>query len=202
MGDVLQEVTPDLQAWIAGQRLFFVATAPLSGDGHLNLSPKGGDAFRVLGPLDVAFLDVTGSGAETIAHLRENGRIVIMFCAFSGPPRIVRLHGRGRAILPGHADFAALLALFPPHPGTRSVIRVSVDRVGSSCGFGVPEYTFQQDRDLLASWATKKGPAGVAEYQALKNARSLDGLPALDPAPPGGGAERNPSEAFGTDARL
>jgi len=182
MSDVLESITPELHAWIVQQRLFFVATAPLSADGHVNASPKGGDAFRVLGPRQVAWLDVTGSGAETIAHLRENGRIVVMFCAFTGPPRIVRLHGRGEVLREGHADFSSLLALFPSHPGTRSLIRVQVDRVSSSCGFGVPEYAFQGARETLSKWAAGKGPEGIAEYWSRKNVRSLDGLPALSEA--------------------
>jgi len=184
MGDVLECITSELHAWIVQQQMFFVATAPLSADGHVNASPKGGDAFRVLGPRQVAWLDVTGSGAETIAHLRENGRIVVMFCAFSGAPRIVRLHGRGEVLREGHADFSSLLALFPAHPGTRSIIRVQVDRVSSSCGFGVPEYAFQGERSTLSKWAAGKGRDGIAEYWARKNVRSLDGLPALTEAAP------------------
>ncbi|MBL9175558.1 MAG: pyridoxamine 5'-phosphate oxidase family protein [Verrucomicrobiales bacterium] len=190
MGNVLQEISDDLQVWLGQQRIFFVGTAPLSGEGHVNVSPKGGDAFRILGPRQVVWLDVTGSTAETTAHLRENGRIVLMFCAFAGPPRIVRLHGRGEVIRDGHADFRDLLALFPAHPGTRSVIRVQVDRISSSCGFGVPEYAYERDRDTLSTWAAEKGPEGIADYWSRKNVRSIDGLPALreaerppDPAP-------------------
>ena len=185
MGDVLEEITPELHEWITRQHLFFVATAPLSASGHVNLSPKGGDAFRVLSPRQVAWLDVTGSGAETIAHLRENGRIVIMFCAFAGAPRIVRLHGRGEVLREGHTDFVPLLALFPTHPGTRSLIRVEVDRVSSSCGFGVPEFAFERDREALSRWAAGRGPAGIADYWVRKNSVSLDGLPALTEADPG-----------------
>ncbi|MBN8246355.1 MAG: pyridoxamine 5'-phosphate oxidase family protein [Verrucomicrobia bacterium] len=192
MGSVLEEITPELQEWIAAQKLFFVATAPLSAEGHINASPKGGDSFRVLGPRRVAYLDFTGSGAETIAHLRENGRIVVMFCAFTGAPRIVRLHGRGEVVREGHAEFDALLALFPPNPGSRSVIRIEVDRIGSSCGFAVPEYAFERQRDVLDAWAVKQGPDGVTAYQARKNVRSLDGLPALDP--PSAGRPQNPAE--------
>src|SRR5262245_21635577 len=113
MGKQLEVIDGKLAAWIAKQTLFFVATAPLSATGHVNLSPKGGDAFRVLGPKEVAYQDLTGSGAETAAHLRENGRIVIMFCAFEGPPRILRLHGRGTIVLPGDSRFATLCKLFP-----------------------------------------------------------------------------------------
>lgn len=194
MGNVLQEITDDLQVWLGQQRIFFVGTAPLSAEGHVNVSPKGGDAFRVLGPRQVVWLDVTGSTAETTAHLRENGRIVLMFCAFSGPPRIVRLHGRGEVIRHGHSDFRDLAALFPAHPGTRSVIRVQVDRISSSCGFGVPEFAHQRDRDTLSTWAAEKGPDGVAAYWARKNVLSVDGLPALpEAAVPPCGSDANSS---------
>lgn len=191
MGDVLEEITPELSQWLKEQKVFFVASAPLSADGHINASPKGGDAFRVLGPRHVAWLDITGSGAETIAHLRENGRIVLMFCAFSGAPRIVRLYGRGEVLREGCAEFAPLLDLFPPHPGTRSVIRVQVDRVSSSCGFGVPEYAYGKDREALSKWAQGKGPDGIAAYWARKNTHSLDGLPAL-PLEPTVGSDPRP----------
>src|SRR3984885_2839292 len=133
-------INDDLAAWLREQHLFFVATAPLSADGHVNCSPKGGDSFRVLGPLEVAYQDYTGSGAETAAHLRENGRIVLMFCAFEGPPKIVRLHGRGRAVMPGDPEFAATRRAFgkPRDLGLRAIIVVEVDRVSDSCGFSVP----------------------------------------------------------------
>jgi hypothetical protein len=133
----------------------------------------------VLGPREVAYLDLTGSGVETIAHLRENQRVVLMFCAFEGPPLIVRLHGRGGVHEPGDAEFAALAGHFPPHPATRAIIRVAVDRIAESCGHGVPRYAYQGDRDLIERWAEKKGPHGMAEYRTAKNARSLDGLPGL-----------------------
>src|SRR5262247_3610644 len=125
MGTVHAAIDAELARFIADQRVFFVATAPLSGDGHVNLSPKGLDTFAVVDPLTVAYLDLTGSGVETIAHLRENGRIVLCFCAFEGPPKILRLYGRGEAIEAGHAEFAALVAHFPSYLGTRSVVRVA-----------------------------------------------------------------------------
>lgn len=180
MAKTFETIDAKLSEWISQQRLFFVASAPLARDGHINCSPKGGDSFRVLDELTVAYQDLTGSGAETIAHLRENGRVVIMFCAFDGPPRIVRLHGSGEAITPGHADFAALAVRFPPHLGTRAFIRVRVNRVSDSCGYAVPLYDYRGDRDILDKWTETKGPDRIKEYQRTKNTRSLDNLPALD----------------------
>jgi hypothetical protein len=183
MGKTYDEISPHLAAWIAQQRMFFVATAPTSGDGLVNCSPKGMDTFRILGPREVAYLDLTGSGVETIAHLRENGRIVIMFCAFTGPPNIARLHGRGEVIESEHAEFAGLQSNFPDHAGARAIIRVRLDRIGDSCGYAVPHYEYAGERDALLQWAEKKGPAGLADYRVQKNAHSLDGLPGLTPAP-------------------
>ena len=141
--------------------LFFVATAPLAADGHVNLSPKGLDTFRILDPRTVAYLDLTGSGVETIAHLRENGRITFMFCAFEGPPKIVRLYGRGAASSPATPSFAALAAHFPAVPGARSVIRVALERIADSCGYGVPRFRFEGERDQLVEWAERKGDEGL-----------------------------------------
>lgn len=180
MGKTYEVLTPALQEWIAQQNIFFVATAPLAQTGHVNCSPKGGDSFRVLNEQQVAYHDLTGSGVETIAHLRENSRLLIMFCAFEGPPQIVRLYGQGEAITPDHADFAELSALFPPHSGTRSVIRLSLTRITDSCGFAVPLMDYVKDRDVLDRWAETKGPAGVIEYQRKNNLQSIDGLPGLD----------------------
>lgn len=162
--------------------MFFVGTAPLTADGHVNLSPKGGDSFRVLNPLEVAYLDYTGSGAETIAHLRENGRMVIMFCAFEGPPQIFRLHGQGTSHLEGTPEYQRLAESFPDNPGARSIIHMKVERVADSCGYSVPFYEYKGNRDGLDKWATKKGPEGVKNYQAEKNATSIDGLPCIDPS--------------------
>src|SRR5258707_242315 len=134
MGKLYESLTPELQDWLGQQKGFFVATAPLAQDGHVNCSPKGGDTFRIFNDHEVAFLDLTGSGIETVAHLQENGRIVIMFCAFSGPPKIVRLYGTGEAIYPSHSDFGRLSRSFPAHPGARSVVRVMLTRVSDSCG--------------------------------------------------------------------
>jgi hypothetical protein len=138
------------------------------------------DSSRILDPRTVAYLDLTGSGVETIAHLRDNGRITFLFCAFEGPPKIVRLYGRGTVLRPGDADFAALAALFPPMAGVRSVIRVSLERVADSCGYGVPRYRYAGERDQLAEWAERKGPDGVATYRAKNNRQSIDGLDGLE----------------------
>jgi hypothetical protein len=181
MGKTYETITPDLRDWILQQRLFFVATAPLSAEGSLNCSPKGGDCLRILDPLTIVYQDYTGSGAETIAHLRENGRLVIMFCAFDGPPQIVRLHGQGEVVTQGNPDFEALAPHFPPHPGTRSFVRLKVVRVSDSCGYGVPLMDFREPRDTLRTWAQNKGPDRLKTYQQEKNATSIDGLPALDP---------------------
>jgi hypothetical protein len=178
MGKLFDAIDDRLAAWIAAQHVFFVATAPRDG-GHVNLSPKGLDTFAVLAPRSVAYLDVVGSGAETIAHLRENGRITLMFCAFEGLPRIVRLYGRGEALEPGDADFAALAARFPPQPSTRAVIRVALDRIADSCGYGVPLLEYQGERSQIADWAERKGTDGLRRYQLERNRASVDGLPAL-----------------------
>lgn len=173
-------ITAELRAFIEAQPLFFTASAPLASEGHVNLSPKGLDTFRVLGPDRVAYLDLTGSGNETAAHLRENGRITLMFCAFGGPPRILRLFGSGRVVLPGDAEWDELAARFPDYPGIRQVVVVEVARVQTSCGFGVPRMEPLTQRDQLLRWAEAKGD-GLAQYRREKNARSIDGLPAPVP---------------------
>ena len=179
MARVLDGISAELRAFLEAQPVFFVATAPTSDDGHINCSPKGLDTFRVLDDHTVAYLDLTGSGIETVAHLRDNARITLMFCAFSGRPDIVRLYGRGRAV-PGDAPEAAgLVAHFPELPGARAVVVVDVERVSSSCGYAVPRMTLDAPRDELVDWATKKGAPALAEYRAEKNARSIDGLPGL-----------------------
>jgi hypothetical protein len=181
MSKQIDRIDDDLAAWLGQQHLFFVATAPLSEGGHVNCSPKGGDCFRVLGPMEAAYLDYTGSGAETAAHLRENGRIVLMFCAFDGRPNIVRLHGQGHVITAEEPGFEALCGMFPPNPGTRAVVRVSVTRVSTSCGFAAPLMDYLGTRDTLDRWAASKGSEGLDEYRSVKNAYSIDGLPALPP---------------------
>ena len=179
MGKVYDAIDAALAEFIRAQRVFFVATAPLAADGHVNLSPKGLQSFAILDPHTVAYLDLTGSGVETIAHLRENARITICFCAFEGPPKILRLYGRGDVILPDHAEFGPLVARFPEYLGTRAVVRVAVDRIADSCGYGVPEYRFVGERRQLLAWADRKGLDGVRAYQEERNDTSLDGLPGL-----------------------
>jgi hypothetical protein len=191
MANVYDRIDARLRTWIGKQALFFVGTAPLHGDGHVNVSPKGPiGSLRVLDEHTVAYLDVIGSGAETIAHLRENGRIVIMLCAFDGPPRILRLHGRGEAVAPGDPRFDELLGRCafeePAIPESRrAIVLVEVRRVADSCGYGVPLMRFEGLRPHAPAWAAKKVRVGGTEaldaYQREKNARSLDGLPAVDP---------------------
>ena len=179
MGRVLDEITPDIATFLERQPVFFVATAPTGADGHVNCSPKGLDTFAVLGPHDVAYLDLTGSGAETIAHLRENGRITLMFCSFEGAPNIVRLYGHGTAMSASHPEASPLLERFPEFPGARGVIRVLVDRVSTSCGYGVPILRTVEERSRLLEWAEKRGEEGLREYRRENNTRSIDGLRAL-----------------------
>jgi predicted pyridoxine 5'-phosphate oxidase superfamily flavin-nucleotide-binding protein len=179
MGRVYEAIDESIREFIEAQLVFFVGTAPVDGSGHINVSPKGLDAFRVLGPREVVYLDYVGSGAETIAHLRENGRITIMFCAFEGPPKIIRLYGRAEVIEPGDSSFVELRRLFVSDTEARSLIRVGVDRVADSCGFGVPLYASQGARRQLLDWAQRKGGEGLHSYQVDKNARSIDGMPAL-----------------------
>jgi hypothetical protein len=180
MGKIYEAIDDTLGAFIARQHVFFVATAPLAGDGLVNLSPKGGDTFRVLGPQLVAYQDLTGSGVETIAHVRENGRIVIMFCAFEGAPKILRLHGMGEVIEDGHPEHEALAARFPPNAGARAILRIQVRRIADACGYAVPRLEFRGDRDQLEAWTDRKGAEGLRTYQREKNARSLDGLPGIE----------------------
>jgi len=169
-------INDDQQAFIAAQQMFFVASAPLSADEHVNMSPKGLDCFRVLTANRVAYLDLTGSGNETSAHLRENGRITLMFCAFAGPPNILRLYGRGETVLPGSDQWAELRPLFGEYPGARQIIVAEIDRVQTSCGFAVPNYAFVGQRDTLIRWANAKGEDGLETYHRERNARSIDGL--------------------------
>jgi len=182
MGKTFDAIDDSLRKFVERQHVFFVATAPAGAEGHVNCSPKGLDSLRILGPRTVAYVDYTGSGAETIAHLRENGRIVIMLCAFSGPPKIVRFHGCGSVIEPDHAEFSSLAAHFDIARGVRSIIVVDVDRISDSCGFSVPVMTFEHERPHLAAWTDKKSDEALVEYREKKNAVSIDGLPALRPA--------------------
>lgn len=191
MATVLEAIDDRLAAWIARQSMFFVATAPLADDGHVNVSPKGPiGTFRVLGEDRVAYLDLTGSGSETVAHLRENGRIVVMFCAFDGPPQIIRLHGRGEVVPSEDARFDALLAGAQFDEQTvpearRAIILVEVLRIAKSCGYGVPLMSYQGERPHMPAVAAKAlrrdGEDALQRYRASYNAESIDGLPALDP---------------------
>jgi hypothetical protein len=179
MGRSFDAIPDHLASWLEQQPIYFVASAPLAGDGHVNVSPKGGDSFRVIDLSSVAYLDYTGSGAETIAHTRENGRLTIMFCSFDAKPNIVRLFGRGRAVLPDDEGFDDLVARFPSNPGTRSVVTLDVAKVTTSCGYSVPVMDLVAHRDTLDAWAERKGLDGIAQYWGQKNQTSIDGLPAL-----------------------
>jgi hypothetical protein len=179
VGKHYEGIAPDLARWLERQHVFFVATAPLAADGLLNCSPKGMDTFRILGPREVAYLDLTGSGIETIAHLRENGRIVFTFCAFAGPPKIVRLHGSGEILTAEASDYPSLRALFPDYVGARAIIRVTLTRISDSCGFAVPRYDYVGERETLVRWAESRGTEGLKRYRRQKNAHSIDGLPGL-----------------------
>lgn len=180
MSKEYSEIDNKIRDWVAKQKMFFVATAPLAGDGMINCSPKGMDSFRILGPKTVAYLDLTGSGVETIAHLKENSRIVIMMTAFEGPPQIIRFHGKGRVLQKGTPAYDEFLPHFVDYPGARSIIVIEVDRISDSCGYSVPLYAYKGDRDVLLKWAKTKGDEGVVDYQSKNNRESLDGLKGLD----------------------
>jgi Pyridoxamine 5'-phosphate oxidase len=194
MAKVFEDIDEKLATFLLAQPVFFVATAPLSPDGHINCSPKGNNGtFQILGPTTVVYRDLHGSGAETIAHLRENGRVVLMFCAFDGPPRIVRLHGRGRAVFDGDEEFVRLTGRFDGAGHSRAFIVVDVQRVSDSCGYGVPLMTFEGQRHKLEKWAEKMGDDGLAKYRVANNRLSLDGLPGVpDGAPQAGRAHNGP----------
>lgn len=186
MGQTYDHVTPKLRAFIERQKLFFVATAPLSGEGHVNVSPKGYDSVVFLDDRTMAYLDLGGSGIETQAHVQENGRITLMWCAFEGPADIVRVYGRGEAVPLHDARFSELLALFPGHDRARAIIVVHVESCADSCGWGVPFFEFKGERDQLKRWVDSKPMQEWAEHRYAKNAESIDGLPGLvrpDPIP-------------------
>jgi len=170
-------ISDDLARWWEEQPLFFVATAPSGGDGHVNLSPKGLDTLRIVDPQRVAYLDLTGSGVETIAHLSDNGRVTLMACAFNGAPRIARIYGAGTVHPIGSPGFSELAPRFPEIPGARAVIDIAVDLVTTSCGYAVPLMDLVGDRDRLIEWATAKGDDELVAYRASKNATSVDDLP-------------------------
>lgn len=179
MGDVRFLIDEAAKNFITAQHVFFVASAPLSPQGHVNVSPKGLDTFRVLAPDRVAYLDLTGSGIETAAHVRENSRIVLMFCAFEKQPRILRIHGRGRVVENADAEFMELRDQFSPLEGARAIIVIDDLRVSESCGFGVPLLRYAEDRSQLQAWTHKKGPEGINQYRNQKNRISIDGLPGI-----------------------
>ena len=179
MGKEYTEINDRIQRWMDQQRMFFVSTAPLAGDGLVNCSPKGLDAFRVLDSKRFGYVDLGGSGIETVAHLKENGRIVIMMCAFEGPPKIYRFYGQGIVVEPHDEGFEKLLEEFPPQPAARNIIVIQIDRIIDSCGYGVPLYEFKDHRDSMHNWLASKSDDFIAEYRATNNATSLDGLPGL-----------------------
>ena len=182
MGKVYEEIDYKLTGWISRQHVFFVGTAPAGADGSVNVSPKGmAGTFAVLGPTRVGYLDYTGSGAETIAHLRDNGRIVLMFCAFEGPPKIVRLHGTGRAVLAGAPEFDELRPAFDKDRtlGQRSIIVVDLTRISDSCGYSLPLLDFRADRDILDRSQERHDEAYFHAYRRDHNTVSIDGLPSV-----------------------
>ncbi len=179
MAKVHPSITPELADWISKQPMYFIASAPLAADSHINLSPRGLDSFRVLNEHEIIILDLTGSGNETAAHLTENARLTVMFCAFTGAPQILRLYGQGRVIRPDDDSWSEYRSHFADDiPGVRQIFHQQVERVQTSCGFGVPLMELDAQRDLLSKWATKRGENGIREYQLEKNATSIDGLPA------------------------
>jgi hypothetical protein len=179
VGKIRSMIDDVARQFIEAQHVFFVASAPLDAAGHVNLSPKGLDTFRILGPTTVAYVDFNGSGVETIAHLKENGRIVLMFCAFQGPPDIFRLYGHGRVVEPHQEEFAALAESFPTCENARSIIVVELTRVTDSCGYGVPLFKYEGEREQLQAWARNRGPERLKAYRQEKNKQSVDGLPGI-----------------------
>jgi hypothetical protein len=176
MARFFDTLTPAHLEFIAQQKIYFVASAPKSG--RVNLSPKGMDTFRVLSTSRVGYLDATGSGNETAAHLADNGRVTIMLCSFSTAPLIFRIYGHGRAVHPRDADWAQLRPLFgPPLPGERQLIITEIESIQTSCGFGVPFFDYRGERETLVNSALRQGPEAMAAYRAQKNVRSIDGLP-------------------------
>jgi hypothetical protein len=175
MAQFYAQLTQELQAFIQKQKIFFTATAPQ--EGRINLSPKGIDTLRCLDSQTVAYLDLTGSGNETAAHLYENGRMTIMFCSFSLQPLILRLYGIGKVIHPRNEEWETIYSHFSSLPGERQIIVLTIDSVQTSCGYSVPLYEFKQERQTLNGWAAKKGKAGIQSYWQAKNQKSIDGLP-------------------------
>lgn len=182
MGKEYTEISDRIQNWITRQHMFFVSTAPSAADGLVNCSPKGLDCLRVLGPKEIAYADTGGSGIETVAHLKDNGRITLMMCSFEGPPMIYRFYGTGVPIEPHEKHFAELLERFPPLPTVRNFIRIKVHKIMDSCGYGVPMYEFRKHRDSLTNYFNNQSEEDILEYRRTRNARSLDGLPGLQSA--------------------
>ncbi|MEM0928521.1 MAG: pyridoxamine 5'-phosphate oxidase family protein [Pseudomonadota bacterium] len=181
MGKIYDAIDDRLAAFIGQQKMYFVATAPSGDDGHVNLSPKGYDSFAILGPNKVAYADLGGSGIETVAHLRQNGRITIMFCAFEGPANILRLYGEGHVIQHDAPGFEEAMASFPSIDRVRNIIVVNVTRIADSCGWGVPFYSYEGERDQLSRWVVTKPEDEWWETRLAKNGESIDGLPGLIP---------------------
>jgi len=177
MGKFFDTILDSHKAFIKKQKIYFTASTPLSAEGHVNLSPKGMDSFRILSPTRVAYMDIIGSGNETSAHILENGRITIMFCAFDGPPNILRLYGKGYTVLPGDEEWQELAPMFELQLATRQIIVADIHKVQTSCGFSVPYYEYTGERDQALKWAANKGADGLELYKQEKNRVSLDGLP-------------------------
>lgn len=175
MADFFEEISESHREFIKAQPVFFVATAPK--EGRINLSPKGLDTFRVLSAKRAAYLDITGSGNETAAHILDDGRLTFMFMSFSRNARILRIYGRGSFARPGSAEYSAHIGLFPEYPGVRQIIFCEVECVSTSCGYGVPEMKIIRPRETMGKWADKKGEDGIREYQEKNNSKSIDGLP-------------------------
>ena len=179
MGKTYPIFDDSIRKFIESQPLFFVGSAPLDATGHVNVSPKGLDTLRILSPSTIAYLDLTGSGIETVSHVRENGRIVLMFCAFQGPPRILRVHGTGRVIEHNVPEFAELAPHFLEQEGARAIIIVEATRISDSCGYAVPLLEYKGERSQLSAWAHKLGQEGLADYRRRKNRESIDLIPGL-----------------------
>ncbi|WP_026695389.1 pyridoxamine 5'-phosphate oxidase family protein [Peribacillus kribbensis] len=176
MGTVFSSIHPSHEEFIKQQKIFFVGSAPLSEDGHVNISPKGHDVLRILSSTEIAYLDLTGSGNETSAHIKDNGRVTFMFTAFEGPPMILRLYGRGQVVLPGTIEWDEMITHFDLLPGARQIIYAKIDIVKTSCGFSIPFYSYSGERDTLLQWADKKSDQELEDYRKKKNSMSMDGI--------------------------
>src|ERR1700722_7122661 len=182
VGKLYSTIDETVRKFIEAQPIFFVGSAPLDPGGHVNVSPKGLDTLRVLGPMTIAYLDLTGSGSETVSHIKENGRIVLMFCAFQGAPKIFRLYGQGRVVEPEQSEFSDLAARFSGYEGGRAIILIEVSRISDSCGYGVPLLQYEGERSQLSAWTHKLGREGLKTYRKEKNQESIDRLRGLEKA--------------------